>query len=113
MSEEHWEEVHKLANEKYRSWDWNFGRSPEFNIQKTSRFSFGQVDTRLQVKDGIIQDIKFYGDFLGHGDTKEIEKKLTGKKYNEEDITSILNEFNLKLYFGEITVGEFVKYLIS
>jgi len=113
LSEEHWEDVKKLANEKYRSWDWNFGRSPEFNVQKTNRFSFGQVDTRLQVKDGIIKEIKFYGDFLGHGDTEEIEKSLKGKKYNDEEITPVLKTFNLSLYFGEISVEEFVKYLIS
>ncbi|MCX6163838.1 MAG: lipoate--protein ligase [Ignavibacteriae bacterium] len=113
LSEKQWGEVLTLAKEKYRNWDWNLGRSPEFNVKKTNRFSFGQVDTRLQVKDGIIRDIKFFGDFLGHGDTEEIEKKLIGKKYNEEEITRILNEFNLNLYFGEITVVEFVKYLIS
>jgi lipoate---protein ligase len=113
LSEEHWKDVYKLTKEKYRSWDWNFGRSPDFNIQKSKRFSFGQIDTRLQVKDGIINEIKFYGDFLGHGDTEEIEKNLTGKKYNEEEITPVLNTFDLNLYFGEVTAGEFVKYLIS
>jgi lipoate-protein ligase A len=65
------------------------------------------------VKDGIIQDIKFFGDFLGHGDTEEIERKLTGKKYNEEEILKVLKDFNLNLYFGDISVGEFVKYLVS
>jgi lipoate-protein ligase A len=64
------------------------------------------------VKDGIIKSIKFFGDFLGHGDTSEIEKNLTGKKYNEEEITNVLKLYNLNLYFGEITVEEFVKYLV-
>lgn len=113
LSEKEWEQVYKLSNEKYRSWDWNFGRSPEFNIQKANRFNFGQIDTRLQVKDGVIQEIKFYGDFLGHGDTEEIEKTLIGKKYNEEEITPVLKSYNLNLYFGGITTEEFVKYLIS
>jgi lipoate---protein ligase len=113
LSEEHWGEVKKLANEKYRTWEWNFGRSPEFNIQKTNRFAFGQIDARLQVKDGIIIDVKFYGDFLGHGDTEEIEKRLTGKKYKEEEITPVLKLFDLNLYFGTITPEEFAKFLIS
>jgi lipoate---protein ligase len=113
LSEKQWGEVLTLAKEKYRNWDWNFGRSPEFNVQKTNRFAFGQVDTRLQVKDGIIKDIKFFGDFLGHGDTEEIEKNLTGKKYNEEEITPVLKSYNLNLYFGEITTEDFVKYLLN
>ena len=34
LSDEEWEKVDKLSNEKYRAWDWNYGRSPEFNIKK-------------------------------------------------------------------------------
>jgi lipoate-protein ligase A len=113
LSEEHWEEVKKLANEKYRTWDWNFGRSPEFNIQKTNRFAFGQIDARMQVKDGVIEEIKFFGDFLGHGDTEEIEKNLTGKKYKEEEILPVLKSYNLNLYFGTITPEEFTAFLIG
>lgn len=113
LSEEHWEEVKKLANEKYRSWDWNFGRSPEFNVQKTNRFAFGLVDARLHVKNGIIMEIKFYGDFLGHGDTEEIEKKLAGKRYNEEEITPVLKSYDLKFYFGDVTTEEFVNFLVN
>ena len=113
LSEEHWGEVKKLANEKYRTWDWNFGRSPEFNIQKTNRFAFGQIDARMQVKDGVIKGIKFYGDFLGHGDTEEIEKNLTGKKYREDEVLPVLKSYDLNLYFGEITPEEFAAFLIG
>jgi len=113
LSEEHWGEVKKLANEKYRTWDWNFGRSPEFNIQKTNRFAFGQIDARMQVKDGIIKGIKFYGDFLGHGDTEEIEKNLTGKKYREDEVLPVLKSYDLNLYFGAITPEEFAAFLIG
>lgn len=113
LTEEQWKEVKKLSNEKYRTWEWNFGRSPEFNVQKVTRFSFGQVDTRIHVKEGIIKEIKFYGDFLGHGDTEEIEKKLIGKKYNEEEIKPVLSSYNLNLYFGEITTQDFVNYLLN
>lgn len=113
LTEDEWKQVCKLSDEKYRSWDWNFGRSPEFNIQKTKRFPFGQIDTRLNVKEGVIREVKFFGDFLGHGDTEEIEIELTGKKYNQKDVSSVLEKFNLNLYFGEITAREFVDYLVS
>jgi lipoate-protein ligase A len=113
LSEQQWGEVLTLAKEKYRSWDWNFGRSPEFNVQKTNRFSFGLVDARLHVKNGIIMEMKFYGDFLGHGDTEEIEKKLIGKRYNEEEVTAVLKSYDLKFYFGDVMTEDFVKYLVN
>lgn len=113
LNENQWDEVFKLSANKYRNWDWNYGRSPEFNIQIINRFSFGQIDSRIFVKDGIIKDIKFYGDFLGYCDTDEIENKLTGKRYNEEHIKNALSDTNLDMFFGDITVEEFSKYLIK
>ncbi len=111
LSEAEWQEVHKLADSKYRTWEWNFGRSPEFNIQKINRFDFGQIDARIFVKDGEIQNIKFYGDFLGYGDSEDIEKKLGGILFKEEDVEEALKDTDLKYYFGSITIKDFVKFI--
>ncbi len=108
-----WEEVYKLANEKYRNWDWNYGRSPEFNIQKINRFDFGQIDARIDVKNGIIENIKIYGDFLAHGETSELEAKLIGKKYKEEDMLEALKDSDMKHHLGEISIEDFVKFLLT
>ncbi|MGB9696047.1 MAG: lipoate--protein ligase [Ignavibacteria bacterium] len=111
LDEKQWEEVYKLSNTKYRNWEWNFGRSPEFNIQKIHRYDFGQIDARIEVKDGIIQNIKLYGDFLGQGDEAEIEKLLIGIKYKENDILRALKNVNLNFYFGNISKENFAKFL--
>lgn len=111
LSESEWNEVNKLAESKYNSWEWNFGRSPEFNIQKVNRFEFGQIDVRIFVKEGEIQNIKFYGDFLGYGDSEDIEKKLEGVLFKYEDVESALKNTDLKYYFGNITLKDFVKFI--
>jgi lipoate-protein ligase A len=111
LNKEQWEDVYKLSNRKYRSWEWNFGRSPEFNVQKVHRYDFGQIDARVEVKDGVIQNIKLYGDFLGQGDEADIEKLLIGIKYEEADILRTLENVNLAFYFGNISKEEFAKFL--
>ena len=50
LTEEDWKEIHKLSEERYRNWDWNYGKSPKFNLQHSHRFPVGQVDVRLEVK---------------------------------------------------------------
>jgi lipoate---protein ligase len=112
LTEAEWEKVYKLSEEKYKNWDWNYGRSPEFNLQKINRFEFGQVDVRLEVKDGVIKDIKIYGDFLAHGEMKEVEDMLIGAKFEESELTKILDEVDMHHYFGPITSGDFVKFLL-
>lgn len=113
LRENQWKEVYELANSKYRNWDWNYGRSPEFNIQKINRFDFGQIDARIDVKDGVIQNIKIYGDFLAHGDTIEVESKLIGKKYKEDEMIDALKELDIKHHIGNISKEDFVKFLLA
>lgn len=112
LNEEEWEKVYKLSEEKYRNWDWNYGRSPEFNLQKINRFEFGQIDIRLQVKDGVIADIKIFGDFLAHGELKEVEDMLLGAKFEESELERILDNVDMQHYFGPITSRDFVKFLM-
>ena len=111
LSEAEWEEVNKLSVLKYKNWEWNFGRSPEFNIQNVNRFDFGQVDARIFVKEGKIKNIKFFGDFLGYGDSEDVEKKLKGIIYKEEDVLSALKDTDLKYYFGNIESKDFVQFI--
>ena len=67
----------------------------------------------LHVKDGIITDIKIYGDFLAHGELKEIEDLLINTKYEETEIEKILDEVDMHHYFGPITSKDFVKFMIT
>jgi len=63
------------------------------------------------VKDGVIEDIKFFGDFLAHGDLNEIEEKLKKVRYDEYDIVNALSQIDLGHYFGSIEKKEFAKFL--
>jgi lipoate-protein ligase A len=112
ITDKDWEKIYKLSNSKYRTWEWNYGRSPDFNIQKINRFPFGQIDTRIFVKEGMIEHIKIFGDYLGYGETEDIETRLLGKFYREEDIIDALKDIDMKFYFGDITLEEFVKFLV-
>ncbi|MFZ1322070.1 MAG: lipoate--protein ligase [Ignavibacteria bacterium] len=111
LSDDELDSVKKLSKSKYRSWDWNYGRSPEYNIQKKKRFDFGQIDARIHVKDGIINKFKIFGDFLGHGELSEVENKMTGLKYESNSIKEGLSEVDIKNYIGNISSQEFAEFL--
>ena len=74
LTDEDWEKIHEISKERYQQWEWNYGKSPSFNIQKTHRFPSGGIDIRLEVNKGIIEEVKIFGDFFGVGDVEEIEK---------------------------------------
>ncbi|ADO83662.1 lipoate--protein ligase [Ilyobacter polytropus] len=94
--------VENLAKEKYRDWDWNFGKSPEFKISKRKRYDGGELDIRINVSEGRIDEIKIYGDFLGYRGTEEIEKVLTGKRFNEKELADCIKDVDIQKYFYDI-----------
>lgn len=103
-----WKEVQKLKEEKYGNWDWNFGKSPKFNIKRTRRFSAGEIDLRLDVQQGYIKNLKIYGDFFGKESVTDVENILQGVRYEPEDIASALKPVDIKTYFGDIEKSDFL-----
>ena len=83
LTEEDWENIHELSKERYANWDWNYGKSPKFNMQHSHRFPVGSIDVRLQVNKGIIEDVVIFGDFFGVGEIEVITEKLQGIQYNK------------------------------
>ena len=64
LTDEDWEKIHKISEERYQKWDWNYGKSPKFNVQASHRFPVGSIDIRLEVKKGILKIVKFMETFL-------------------------------------------------
>lgn len=50
--------------EKYRSWDWNYGSSPEGLIEIGRRFPWGGVQIHAKVVGGRVQEIRVYTDSM-------------------------------------------------
>ncbi len=57
LSEAEIEQIEKLADEKYRKWEWNYGKSGNYNYEKTQRYDFGTVEIYATVRDGILEEI--------------------------------------------------------
>jgi lipoate-protein ligase A len=111
LSDEDWQKVTELADKKYRTWEWNYGLSPKFNLQKTKRFPIGEIDIRLQVENGLIESVKIYGDFFGQNDVAEIEDLLTGLKYDRDELFNTLQKVEVKEYFGNIELNDLMDVL--
>jgi lipoate---protein ligase len=111
LTEEDWEKIHQLSKERYQNWDWNYGKSPKFNLQHSHRFPVGQIDVRLDVDKGVIENCKIYGDFFGVGDVSEIENKLKHVRYEKNELEAGLKDVDTTFYFGNVTKEEFINLI--
>ncbi|MEK4564442.1 lipoate--protein ligase [Alkalihalobacillus sp. FSL R5-0424] len=111
FTDDDWEAIHKLSKERYQNWDWNYGKSPAFDMQRTKRFTGGNVDVRLNVRRGHIEDCKIYGDFFGVRDVSELEELLVGTRYDSEELAKALKDVDISSFFGKVTKEEFLDLL--
>ncbi|MFV0269681.1 MAG: lipoate--protein ligase [Draconibacterium sp.] len=102
------EGIKELASEKYSTWKWNFGVSPSYDFNKAIKVSAGFIELHLDVKRGIIQNIKIFGDFFASKPIEELEEKLLGEKHETDHIQQIISSANLTDYFGNVTVDEVI-----
>jgi lipoate-protein ligase (EC 6.-.-.-) len=111
LTEEDWEKIHEISKNRYQRWEWNYGKSPKFNIQHSKRFPIGSIDVRFDVDKGIIQSCKIYGDFFGVGDVSDIEKRLVGIRYDRNEMAKALDGIDIKHYFGNLERNEFLELI--
>jgi lipoate-protein ligase A len=111
LTPEDWEKICHLSAERYNTWDWNYGQSPAYNIQKINRFPFGEIDARIEVVDGQIKSINFYGDFFCEEEPTALAELLIGTRYEKAALLERLVDMDLTKYFGGLSVEEFVDFL--
>ena len=113
LDDEAWEAVHSLADRKYRSWDWNYGESPVFNVQRTQRFAAGEIDLRIQVERGSIRGIRIFGDFMSRRDVAELEAGLVGVRYDRDGLTEAMARVDVQDYFADLADEAFIALLVD
>jgi len=108
LTEADWEQINQISKEHYQNWDWNYGISPESNVKHSKKFPVGIIDLRMNINEGRIHDIKIYGDFFGVGDVADIENALHDKRYEEAEVREALANLDMKYYFGNLELDDFV-----
>ncbi|MDD2289186.1 MAG: lipoate--protein ligase [Bacteroidales bacterium] len=94
--------IETLCRNKYRTYAWNYGRETGQGTLRRERFAGGNIEYLLTVKDGIIEEVKIYGDYFFLKPTQEIEQALRGCPHNREAIACRLAGFTLDDYFGDM-----------
>lgn len=109
LSEEELRAVEALKREKYDTWEWNFGRSPQYDVANKRYWSGGSLEVRAAVKEGRITAIAFYGDFLSRRPLDQLTASLQGCAFRREDVGAVLAGHPLPDYFGGITESEILE----
>ena len=95
------EAVDREAREKFGTWEWNFGHSPETTHQGRKKFACGTVEVLYSLKNGLLTEVTFQGDFLGNSPATELAAELKGKRPEE------LASLDVSAYFDGLDGASF------
>lgn len=98
---------------KYEKKDWRFLRQPPHTKVLTKRISGGLFNIALDLRYGVIENIKITGDFFDILPVELIEDRLKNVSYDESSVRKIINKIPLKSMIVDIEEEEFIELLLS
>lgn len=103
--------INELVKTKYSTWEWNFGYSPKYTFHKTMKTGGGYIEIYMNIDNGIIREVKIFGDFFNKLDISEVENLLVDTPHLEESLLQKLENIPFREYFHNVEPSEFVKGL--
>lgn len=80
--------VAELVSEKYSTWDWIYGWSPDYRF--TNEFEYGLIQMKIEL--GVQRGIIKHSNITGNSSTLcELNAILNGRKHNETDVREALS----------------------
>lgn len=105
--------VEILRQQKYESWEWNYGHSPQFEMKNSCHFFGGCLDIGMTVKNGQIADIAFSGDYLSVCSVYILQKSLIGCQFQPDAVAAVLDKVPLHQYLGSIRKQEVLQLMFA
>lgn len=113
LTEEELLSIRSLADSKYRTWEWNYGQSPDYAFKNRRRYPGGTLEVRMDIHRGIIRKIRFYGDFMSTSSLDGLTRELAGIPRQREALLEVLSRYDIPALFGSITAEEILETILN
>ena len=104
--------IEKLKKDRYDTWQWNYGHSPECTLHKKGRVEgCGTVEAFITLREGTISQIVFKGDFFGVSDPEQLASLLIGCRPDRDSLEERLSQTEVSRYFMGLTALQLLDIL--
>ena len=114
LTPEQLERTEHLRKTLYSTWEWNFGASPPCQIVKKRRIEgCGQLEIHMDVEQGAIRTLHFYGDYFSVEEPEELAGLLLGCPLEEKALSRRLEGRDPARYFRGLDRTQFLGLLLQ
>lgn len=113
LTEKDFTGIHKIQQEKFESYEWNYGKSPRYAFHNACRFAAGIFELEAQIKSGLLQQLTVYGDYFGEKPMSDLCDRLVGAQFTEAGLMARLASVDLNVYAMNLKKEEFVSAVLG
>jgi lipoate-protein ligase A len=108
LSKQEHSAISDLAGSKYRSWDWIYGWSPDYEL--TSNFQFQEIDCQIFIKvhRGILKDCSLKSRKIPEEDLGILMSFLRDCRHEADSIGKVIKTWNYPAISMENVIEEMV-----
>ena len=113
LSESQLNEVRIMAETKFSTWDFIYGRSRQADLVRKAKLPCGTVEAAISLDRGLITRISFSGDFMFDEPPTELESVLTGCRFERAAIVELSSSLSIPKHFKGATINDFLGLLFE
>lgn len=106
-------EIERIRAERYALWEWNYGKSPAYCVEKRRRIEgCGSLEVYMDVKNGAIAAFSVFGDYFCVEDQSGLADRLTGCPLRPDALRKALTGVDIGRYFNNLSLEEFIEIIL-
>ena len=113
LTESQLNEVRIMAETKFSTWDFIYGRSRQADLVRKAKLPCGTVEVAISLDRGLITRISFSGDFMFDEPATELESELTGCRFERAAIVELSSSLSIPKHFKGATINDFLGLLFE
>lgn len=90
LNENDIQNINDLVEEKFTTWDWNYGYSPKYTFRNEKVIEGKRLKIELQVEKGIIKKVELAGNYFSTSQLAKMTEELKNKRHYFTDINKVL-----------------------
>lgn len=111
LSPEDWTRIQTLAQEKYETEAWVYGKSPVCSFERSIRTGAGTITSHIKIEGNTLETIEFTGDFFSLLPIEDLQEKLRGCQLTNGELEARISGMHPEHYFSGISPAEFLDLL--
>ncbi len=92
------QKIELLVEEKFKTWEWNFGYSPKYTFKNEIEIGGKILKIGMNVQKGIIVEIKIEGDYFSEEESENLSSLIQNKRHFPEDVQQVMGNTEELIY---------------